>query len=100
MCLQLVTDVPFVWSYPAKSAFVTGTFCNWEDTVPMTLITGVDGPIWVLSKALPPGEYQYKCKINLNLSSPTVCTCVEVCGRLVLIKHQTESPHLRNVPER
>lgn len=58
---ELVVDVTFVWSYPAKSAFVTGTFSNWETTVPMTQTTNQDGTFWILSKALPPGDYQYKC---------------------------------------
>lgn len=61
---ELVTDVSFVWSYPANSAFVTGTFSNWETTVPMTQTSGMDGPIWVLTKALPPGDYQYKFIID------------------------------------
>lgn len=66
---DLVTDVTFIWSYPAKSAFVTGTFSNWETTVPLTKTnTSGDGGIWVLSKALPPGEYQYKCKSNIILA--------------------------------
>lgn len=58
---ELVTDVTFLWSYPAKSAFVTGTFSNWETTVAMALTNGPDGPVWVYSMALPPGDYQYKC---------------------------------------
>jgi hypothetical protein len=58
---DLVVDITFVWSYPAKSAFVTGTFGNWETTIPMVETSGVDGSFWVLSKALPPGDYQYKC---------------------------------------
>lgn len=58
---ELVTDVTFLWSYSAKSAFVTGTFSNWETTVPMTFTQSPEGPLWVLSKALPPGDYQYKC---------------------------------------
>lgn len=61
---ELVVDVTFVWSYPAKSAFVTGTFGNWETTIPMAKTTGIDGSFWVLSKALPPGEYQYKFIID------------------------------------
>lgn len=63
---ELVTDVTFLWSYPAKSAFVTGTFSNWETTVPMTLNQAPEGPLWVLSKALPPGDYQYKCTFALR----------------------------------
>lgn len=58
---ELVTDVTFIWSLPAKSAFVTGTFSNWETTAAMTLTTTPDGPIWLYSVALPPGDYQYKC---------------------------------------
>jgi hypothetical protein len=72
---DLVVDVSFVWSYPAKFAFVTGTFGNWETTEAMTKVTsssaitaaaggdgGDGGEYWVLSKALPPGDHQYKCK--------------------------------------
>lgn len=65
---ELVVEVTFVWSYPAKSAFVTGTFSNWETTVPMTQITNSDGTHWVLSKPLPPGDYQYKCSYPSNLA--------------------------------
>eukprot|EP00177_Eucheuma_denticulatum_P000126 GFKZ01000224.1.p1 GENE.GFKZ01000224.1~~GFKZ01000224.1.p1 ORF type:complete len:559 (+),score=56.13 GFKZ01000224.1:44-1678(+) len=61
---ELVTEVTFIWNYPAKSAFVTGTFSNWETTVPMTLTHGPEGAVWVLSKALPPGDYQYKFIID------------------------------------
>lgn len=61
---ELVTEVTFLWSYPAKSAFVTGTFSNWETTVPMTLTQSPDGPVWILSKALPRGDYQYKFIID------------------------------------
>lgn len=64
---ELVTDVTFIWSFPATSAFVTGTFSNWETTAAMTLTSSPDGPIWVYSKALPPGEYQYKCSLLLHL---------------------------------
>lgn len=61
---DLVTDVSFVWAYPAKSAFVTGTFSNWETTDRMAEIPGLDSPIWAFSKALPPGDYQYKFIID------------------------------------
>lgn len=58
---ELVTDVTFIWPYPAKSAFVTGTFSNWETTAAMSYTSSPDGPMWVYSKALAPGDYQYKC---------------------------------------
>lgn len=61
---ELFTDVTFIWSYPAKSAFVTGNFGNWETTDAMSLTSAAEGSVWVLSKALPPGDYQYKCKLN------------------------------------
>lgn len=59
---ELVTDVTFIWSYPATSAFVTGNFSNWETTVAMVPMSSPEGPVWVYSKALPPGDYQYKCE--------------------------------------
>lgn len=59
---ELITDVTFTWSYPANSAFVTGTFSTWEKTDAMSQTSAADGSVWVLSKALPPGDYQYKCQ--------------------------------------
>lgn len=81
---ELVTDVTFIWSLPATSAFVTGTFSNWETTAAMTLTSGPDGPIWVYSKALPPGEYQYKCSFLSRLSSsiPSSATFSTILARI------------------
>ncbi|CAN8070688.1 unnamed protein product [Agarophyton chilense] len=61
---ELVTDVTFTWPYPASSAFVTGTFCNWETTDAMTQTPAAEGSVWIFRKALPPGEYQYKFIID------------------------------------
>eukprot|EP00172_Hildenbrandia_rubra_P001827 Plantae.Rhodophyta-Hildenbrandia_rubra.ctg24367.p1 GENE.Plantae.Rhodophyta-Hildenbrandia_rubra.ctg24367~~Plantae.Rhodophyta-Hildenbrandia_rubra.ctg24367.p1 ORF type:complete len:591 (-),score=76.24 Plantae.Rhodophyta-Hildenbrandia_rubra.ctg24367:1104-2876(-) len=61
---ELVTDVTFVWPYDASSAFLTGTFSNWEQTTPMTRVSSREGTYWTLSKALPPGDYQYKFIID------------------------------------
>lgn len=75
---ELVTDVTFIWPYPAKSAFVTGTFSNWETTVAMCQTTSPDGPVWVYSKALPPGDYQYKCAF---FTCPNVKVCLLGIGQ-------------------
>lgn len=62
---ELVTDVTFIWPYGAKSAFVTGNFSNWETTVAMIETKNSEGNcVWIYSKALPPGEYQYKFIID------------------------------------
>ena len=57
---ELVTDVTFVWPYDASSVYVTGTFSNWEQTTAMDRVSSREGTYWSLSKALPPGDYQYK----------------------------------------
>mmetsp|Transcript_19492 Transcript_19492/g.28307 ORF Transcript_19492/g.28307 Transcript_19492/m.28307 type:complete len:161 (+) Transcript_19492:547-1029(+) len=59
---QIVTEVYFCWTVDANSAFVTGEFNNWEVTLPMEKVNTRDGEVWIASKMLPPGSFQYKCK--------------------------------------
>lgn len=61
--LDPVTEVMFYWTQPANSAFVTGNFTNWEVTLPMSQMETKEGStVWVTSRGLAPGDYQYKCE--------------------------------------
>uniref|UniRef100_A0A7S0BL98 B30.2/SPRY domain-containing protein n=2 Tax=Rhodosorus marinus TaxID=101924 RepID=A0A7S0BL98_9RHOD len=63
---QIVTEVYFCWTVDANSAFVTGEFNNWEVTLPMEKVNTRDGEVWIASKMLPPGSFQYKFIIDNN----------------------------------
>jgi hypothetical protein len=51
----------FEWKYPAETAYVTGSWCNWIEKIPLILTNGQ----WV-SKGipLPRGNHQYKFIID------------------------------------
>jgi len=59
--VSLLTEVVFEWRYPASSAFVTGTFNDWNDLLPMSRFQEGEEEVWRATKSLPEGVYQYKC---------------------------------------
>ncbi|GJD10783.1 hypothetical protein Gasu2_49530 [Galdieria sulphuraria] len=58
--VQLLTEVVFEWRYSATSAFVTGTFNDWNDLIPMSRLQQGEDEVWRATKSLPAGVYQYK----------------------------------------
>jgi len=58
--VSLLTEVVFEWRYPASSAFVTGTFNDWNDLLPMSRFQEGEEEVWRATKSLPEGVYQYK----------------------------------------
>ncbi|GJQ11762.1 hypothetical protein GpartN1_g3553.t1 [Galdieria partita] len=58
--VELLTEVIFEWRYPASSAFVTGTFNDWNDLLPMSRCQEGEDEVWRATKSLPAGVYQYK----------------------------------------
>eukprot|EP00871_Galdieria_phlegrea_P003881 jgi/Galph1/4494/GphlegSOOS_G3186.1 len=61
---ELLTEVIFEWKYPASSAFVTGTFNDWSEVLSMLKVSRPEGEVWVATKSLPAGVYQYKFIID------------------------------------
>ncbi|GIQ85560.1 hypothetical protein KIPB_007249 [Kipferlia bialata] len=54
------TPLRIVWRHGGNSVYLTGSFINWRERIPMER----DGEDWYVMRYLPPGRHQYKFIIN------------------------------------